>query len=647
MIRIKADYNDFGKRYSHFLNNRDEELTIDIRPGQTDVLSVIDLENTPFATNSICKWNGRYVIAYNPNIIETCGLTQAEQDACIMHEIGHLVNREIPFDTSTTKEIDCDNFAVKVGLNIEFLSALCKMQTELDIDAQERINHLCSNLNLYRPEWTCGRYNAKAKVAIFYNLLEGVSYFFEEYSAVVISKLLEFPRNYTISITDIEKSTGIKKECIAPFLESLRDVGLILNHIPSIEEIKNYRQQLSCINKKKSNIVKTTQDKLPVAVSSAEMDYTDKAGGVTSVMFELTYRCSEKCIHCYNIGATRNEKEISHREDFEELTFEEYKRVIDELYEEGLIKVCLSGGDPFSKSIVWKIIDYLYKKEIAIDIFTNGQSIVNNVKQLADFYPRLVGISIYSGNSTTHDKITRVNGSWEKSISVTKQLYELGVPTVLKCCVMRPNIYDYDSVNDIAKKYGANVQYELNVTDSVDGDKCASHYLRLTPEMLNIVLQDDNTPMYVGKEAPNYGGQPKDMDSNGCGAGVNSFCITPDGDFLPCCSFHLKFGNIRKSSVADILKSSNILQYWQNLTLKQYEECGKHDYCSYCNLCPGNNYSEHGDVIKAGENNCYMAKNRWALATRLKAGETPIKHSTIKHKLKKFQNYNENIERIL
>lgn len=26
-------------------------------------------------------------------------------------------------------------------------------------------------------------------------------------------------------------------------------------------------------------------------------------------MFELTYNCSEKCIHCYNEGATRNDHE--------------------------------------------------------------------------------------------------------------------------------------------------------------------------------------------------------------------------------------------------------------------------------------------------------------------------------------------------
>lgn len=115
-------------------------------------------------------------------------------------------------------------------------------------------------------------------------------------------------------------------------------------------------------------------------------------------MLELTYNCSEKCIHCYNAGATRNDCEVSKR-NRDELNFEDYKRIIDELYELGTYKVCLTGVDPFSKPIVWDIIDYLYRKNIAFDIFTNGQSITDKVDKLIGYYPRFIGLSIYSGES--------------------------------------------------------------------------------------------------------------------------------------------------------------------------------------------------------------------------------------------------------
>jgi len=632
MIRIKADYNDFGKRYSNFLNNRDEELTIDIRPGQTDVLSVIDLVNTPFATNSICKWKGIYVIAYNPNLIERCGLTQAEQDACILHEIGHLVNRGVPFDFSTTKEIDCDNFAVKAGLNMELLSALCKMQTELDIDAQERIDQLCSNLNLYRPEWTCGRYNAKAKVAIFYNLLCGMCYYYDDISAEVIGTILCAKRNIPFNLKWLSKNSNVAIECILPFVKNLIEVGLLTREIASKEDIKLYRQNIREYHKHqvKCNI-NALHEMTMVGTADAEKMYMEKVDGITSVMFELTYRCSEKCIHCYNVGATRNDMEKSLRGDRQELDIEDYKKLIDELNEQGLIKVCLSGGDPFSKSIVWEIISYLYEKEIAIDIFTNGINAVEEVSRLANYYPRTIGISLYSGIEEIHDSITRVKGSYNKTLRFIKQCSILSIPMLLKCCIMKYNVKSYYTVKDIAYKYGALPQFDLNITDSVDGDKCASTLLRLEHNELEIVLRDKDLSYYIGTDEIKKSSR-SDTDIV-CNAGFNTFCITPEGNLQPCCAFPLKIGNVKSASFSSVIKDNARLKWWQSKTIKDYKDCYKHPYCVYCQMCAGNNYIAHGNPLKASDNNCFLAKERYNLALKMQKGDDPLKGKSIEQAL--------------
>ena len=52
----------------------------------------------------------------------------------------------------------------------------------------------------YRPIWTCGRYNKKTQAAIYYNLIAGMSYFFESYSAMVIGEILSVPRNSEFSL---------------------------------------------------------------------------------------------------------------------------------------------------------------------------------------------------------------------------------------------------------------------------------------------------------------------------------------------------------------------------------------------------------------------------------------------------------------
>ena len=490
----------------------------------------------------------------------------------------------------------------------------------------------------YRPVWTCGRFNAKESVAIYYNLIDGMAYFFEGMSASIIGLILALPRNGSISVSKLSDISNISENSIVPFMESLAEIGLLTSQFCTEEIVNEYRTKTkhSHTNSNSSTYAATKEDSA-IELNDAELAYKERVGGIVGVMLELTYNCSEKCIHCYNIGATRNDEETSHRDIKDKLSLNDYIRIIDELYDEGVAKVCLSGGDPFSNKYVWNILDYLYSKDIAVDIFTNGQSIVGKEKLIADYFPRIVGLSLYSGVAIEHDNITRVKGSWNKTISVIDSLSALSVPMVLKCCVMLPNVKSYNTVTNVAKQYGLYVQYELNVTDSIDGDKCVSHYLRLNPELLEIVLRDSNTAMYVGNEVTLWGGMDINMDENTCRAGYNTFCITPNGDLIPCCAFHLHFGNLKLHHLRNILTDNPILEKWQHLKMSDYEECGTHEYCSFCSLCAGINYSEHGTPTKAAENNCYLAKIRHKLAQKMKYEQyDPLGGKSLQERLKEL-----------
>lgn len=501
----------------------------------------------------------------------------------------------------------------------------------------------------FRPEWTIGRYNAEKHVALMYNLIAGFSYFFENQSADVIGEILKVGRNGKVNIHKVATDTGIHEESIQSFFNLLIQHGLLVNSIPTKDGIKEYRKQLAAIRLSQPSWVdKGTEEKLPMETSNAEQlyfDAIDNGKTICSCMFELTYRCSEMCIHCYNPGATRNNQEISHRGDLQELTLSDYKRIIDEMLGLGLVKVCLTGGDPFSKEFTWELLDYLYEKDIAVDIFTNGQRITKEVQRLADYYPRLVGISIYSGIAKDHDAITRIPGSWKRSMQVVKELSELAVPMNLKCCVMQSNLHTYYMVADLARQYGAKPQFEINITESNDGDVCAKQ-LRLTEEQLQIVLRDNNLALYVGKEAPNYGGVKRDSSLCSCGAGRTGFCLSPNGDMRACVAFTQVYGNLRMQTALDILNNSIGLHEWRKAVVADYEECGKHSYCDYCNLCAGVNYTEHGDFRKPAETNCFMAKCRYNLAKKLMKNYTELTREQFVEALQKLPKGKMNLERL-
>ena len=70
--------------------------------------------------------------------------------------------------------------------------------------------------------------------------------------------------------------------------------------------------------------------------------------------------------------------------------------------------------------------------------------------------------------------------------------------------------------------------------------------------------------------------------------------------------------------------------------IAEYTDCGRHDYCDYCNLCAGINYTEHGDFRKPAETNCYMAKCRFNLAQKLLTHDEPISREKLIEALQKL-----------
>ena len=308
----------------------------------------------------------------------------------------------------------------------------------------------------YRPEWTCGKYNATKHVAIMFNLLMNGEYFFEQESADVVGLILQAGRNGKVSVSKISETLNISPDSIIPFFDSLVGIGLLTEKYPTENDIAEYRKYCVTQPNITTYMGDDAENYLQCDISSVEIAYADSiidCTEISSVIFELTYRCSEKCLHCYNIGATRNDQEKSGRGDFAELTLDDYKRIIDEMCEAGLVTATLTGGDPFAYKDVWGILEYLYQKDIAVTIQTNGQQLIDNIEELARFYPRMVRVSLYAGEPAAHDYITRKNGSWQTTIDVIKALKEVCVPVGINCVLMRAGLKSYLKLKKIGEEW--------------------------------------------------------------------------------------------------------------------------------------------------------------------------------------------------
>ncbi len=484
----------------------------------------------------------------------------------------------------------------------------------------------------YRPPWTCGKYNADKHVAIMFNTLSRMSYFFEAESADVVGLVLSAGRGGSISVEKVSNRLMISTYSINVFFKRLCSQQLLVENEIKNEDVDKYRKEcigLAIPTAADETAVKTTGERTAV---QAYADIISEYGGVFEVSLELTYRCHEQCIHCYNPGATRNDNERSGRGDKKELTLEEYKLIIDDLCANGLTAVSITGGDPFMYPKVWDIIDYLYQNDIATTILTNGLGLVGKEERLAAYFPFLVQCSLYSGESTVHDKITRTPGSWKRTIAVMDRLHELATPIDIACPLMQTNLKSYFSVKPYKKKYGSSPSFDVQLTDSLDGDKCASHHLRLTQQQLEVVLMD---PDVIQNVTPN---NVDDIDTSErgflsgapCSACKSKYCISPNGDVVPCVAFRKVLGNVRTQKTSEIIRTSPFVKQWMQTTAKDYGECYSHDYCFYCMpFCPGNNYNDRGECLNGGENNCYIAKIRYDIIKRLNSGDDILHNKTI------------------
>ena len=324
------------------------------------------------------------------------------------------------------------------------------------------------------------------------------------------------------------------------------------------------------------------------------------------LFFELTYRCNEDCIHCFNPTERRTD----------ELTTEEIIRVLSEGRTLGALLLCFSGGEVFSRRDAFELLEAARELEYAVDVYTNGVLLNEKRRErLAELYPRSVSVSIYSADAAIHDATTRVKGSFEKSVDTLRHLAALGVPINVKCPVMKHTVDGYRAVKDLADALGATVQFDLVLAGKNDGNLDPVQHRVTDPDKLRMLLMDEDIPLFVGKERIEREASRLSQDGNFCGAGLANLDITPDGMVTPCVSLPLPVGNVRQTPLAEIWEAKNSpLRSWRDVRVQDYVGCGTCERQAHCSKCAGIALVEHGDFLGPSDQDCLISIARVRLA---------------------------------
>jgi radical SAM protein with 4Fe4S-binding SPASM domain len=338
-----------------------------------------------------------------------------------------------------------------------------------------------------------------------------------------------------------------------------------------------------------------------------------------SVHFDLTYRCNERCVHCY----------LDH-DDHGELTTAECLAVMEELAGAGTLFLTFSGGEIFLRPDLYEILAEARRLHFDVSLKTNALLVTEErAARLSEFGVRRVQISVYSDIPEVHDAITKVPGSLQRTLAAIPLLLEQGLQVKLACPLMRENLLAYRGVMALAEKIGIPYVLDLTITPMMDGNEAPLAH-RVPVSSLLPVMQDpalhackpepaetphapQDSPAAIGSavssgiESPAYEDLP-------CSAGHNSCYISPYGDVFPCVQLPQAAGNLRRERFSDIWYHAPKLERLRGIRESQLPVCSRCEIRSYCERCPGLALMEGGDLLGAYERACELAEQKAQLA---------------------------------
>ncbi len=186
-----------------------------------------------------------------------------------------------------------------------------------------------------------------------------------------------------------------------------------------------------------------------------------KLGIPLGVQLDLTYRCNERCVHCY----------LDH-DDHGEMTTAEIKDLLDQLADAGVFFLILSGGEIFLRKDLFEIVEHARKLLFSVKLKTNAVMIRKaKAERIAALGVESVQISVYSHKADVHDAITKLPGSFRRTIEGARLLKASGVKVSFANVLMKHNADDYPEVQALAERIGAHYNVDATITPMMDGDR--------------------------------------------------------------------------------------------------------------------------------------------------------------------------------
>ena len=312
----------------------------------------------------------------------------------------------------------------------------------------------------------------------------------------------------------------------------------------------------------------------------------------SSVHFDITHRCNEACIHCL---VDKNNIEAK---------AEDIVKVLRQAAQLGFTSCAFSGGEPTIHPDFYRIITVARDLGFYFTLFTNAINLNDkDVQAIASCYPEKVRISLYSMESSIHDKITTIPGSFERTMRGIQLFKDAGVDLFINIPIMTLNYQGYRKIADFCDSNG----FERNLDPVIQPTRDR----RDKKILLQLDYQQAKNVTGFQQSADVLVANVKDGNVV-CNVGADP-SIDACLNVYPCPGIRQSIGNLKTLTLEHIITGNSFITELQSLKLDKLEKCQSCLHLNGCYRCHGHALQDEQNIYGCSRSDKRQAKIRQEL----------------------------------
>jgi MoaA/NifB/PqqE/SkfB family radical SAM enzyme len=319
-----------------------------------------------------------------------------------------------------------------------------------------------------------------------------------------------------------------------------------------------------------------------------------------SAYLELTYRCTWRCVFCYN----------PRHSDRRPLALAEWLVVLDDLRALGTLSLTLTGGEPLAHPDFLSLARAARERRFALRIFTNGTLVDEPMADaLRALDPVAIELSVHGASAATHESCTGAQGSFASVLGAIARLKQRALPLVVKTLLNRRNEHELDALIAFGESLGVAHQIDATVTPRDDGNRSPLAEQASAAAVARLMQR-------LAQRAP-VPTAARVAGGVNCGLGRLTLAIDPEGDVFPCLQWrHSALGNVRTRSLRDLWAGSAVRAEAADVAVAANDALlARGGALAAFPYCPALAWQHTGNALQPDANHRQRAE--WAAALRV------------------------------